>query len=47
MNSSPLDLAQGLIRCPSITPVEGGALAGAGAHSYSKGDATKGATAAG
>ena len=27
--------------------VEGGALAGAGAHSYSKGDATKGATAAG
>ena len=27
MNSSPLALAQGLIRCPSVTPAEGGALA--------------------
>ncbi|HKH96684.1 MAG TPA: succinyl-diaminopimelate desuccinylase [Beijerinckiaceae bacterium] len=27
MDSSPLALAQGLIRCPSVTPVEGGALA--------------------
>ncbi len=27
MTRSALDLAQGLIRCPSVTPEEGGALA--------------------